>query len=261
MSNSNPHTNTATSPAAVSTAAGNIVPDADTQVFSVEIADEHPIPVFHSGGDTFFPDLGCPFTFAAKRQCSFMGETHRDLSDRMGPQVIGENKNGIGVDFNVLLGTDVLSQFALLFDYANKQLVVSRNKLSLQGDNVFEVSLKRTKPVVIELEYAGRPVPVVLDTGAPMAFFPKKITDAYPKSGRSWNDYSPMFGSWTTPVRKIPFSLCGYSLEIECGNTPTYDDCKNLAPVGATGIIGFALFSKFKVLLDFPRKKMFCQEC
>ena len=87
------------------------------RTFDINLVDGHLL--ISDNGNTILVDTGSPVTVHQGNILSFLGRDFAVYTSIMGDGIDKLSKLA-GFEFNTLLGMDILSQYRLVFDYANK---------------------------------------------------------------------------------------------------------------------------------------------
>ena len=102
---------------------------------------------------------------------------------------------------------------------------------------------------VVCMEINGQPLKMAIDTGAPLSYVDRMVTDDLEPIGEK-ADFHPKAGRYTTPVFKLEAEICGKKFTGAYGNLPTMMGL-SLKLGGLDGVVGYDFFKSFKVLFDF----------
>lgn len=170
-------------------------------------------------------------------------------------QTIQELSGMLGTKITTLLGTDILSNYKILFDYKNKVVEFSEQEIALAGTKT-AISVFEGIPV-IALSIKNQEFKFFLDTGAKLSYLPTNITSSY-TSIAIVKDFYPSLGSFETPCFEISTQFGKQNFVAKYGNLPPLLQ-QLLSLGGVQGIIGFDFFNNYKVALDLKSQTMKCE--
>lgn len=221
--------------------------------YKIDLYDGHLL--IHEDGKTLLLDTGSPVSLTNMNSFLFGGHEfsgHRNI----GGKGISEVSEQLGKDIDVLVGMDVLHLFTLIIDYKNLILGVYEQNPT-DYNNVCTVHLNKVAmgAITIPMSVEGTILNFALDTGAKISYINHRITSSdTPTDNRQ--DFNPLFGYFSTPI--FPKSVKVGDMDFLCnfGNLPQMAELP-LSMMGIGGVIGFDLFSAFKVCLDFKNDVMY----
>ena len=158
----------------------------------------------------------------------------------------------LGTKVTTLLGTDILANYKILFDYRNKSVIFSKEKCVFNGEEV-KISSFMGIPI-IELFVNNQKLKFFLDTGAKLSYLSNNFTANYHSIGREV-DFYPGVGEFETECYEILTKLGDREFSVKYGNLPDLLEM-TLMLGGTNGIIGFDLFNSFKVFLDINNRTL-----
>ena len=217
--------------------------------FNLELFNGHPI--INDGENTILIDTGAPATIHAAGIINFCSTAYICSKNYMG-LTIAQVSEMLGKNISALLGTDILSNYKILFDYNNKVVTFREQEVRLEGEDT-PISNFMGIPV-IALSIDGQELKFFLDTGAKLSYLPASITSKYSSIGTE-GDFYPGVGKFDTECFEIPTSLGNKHFMVKYGNLPALLQM-SLMLGGTDGIIGFDFFNHFKVLLDLKSNKL-----
>ena len=201
-------------------------------------------------GEFWLIDTGAPTSFGKSNLLSLDGEqfslgstyqglTHETLTSFVGVPCAG------------LLGTDVLGNFDHLFDTITGTLSISTSQFAHSGRNV-DLSEFMGIPV-LDVQIAGKPYRMFLDTGAQISYFQDDSFANFPSAG-SLIDFYPGVGQFETETRQIDVSLGGVGFTLRCGILPSLLGA-TLMMAKIDGIIGNQILGH-RIVGYFPRRRV-----
>jgi len=211
--------------------------------FNLEIFDGHPI--IQDGENRILIDTGAPSTIHVADNISFGGELFSCSENYMGLTAASLSEH-LGTKITTLLGTDILSEFRILFDYRNLEVSFSKGEIQLGGEQ-FELSNFMGIPI-IELLVGNQRKKFFLDSGAKLSYLSQSVTNSYTSVGKE-EDFYPGVGKFETDCFDIPTRLGEVEFVARYGNLPSLLQM-TLMLGGTDGVIGYDFFSNFRVLLD-----------
>lgn len=225
-----------------------------TKTFDIDFYDGHLI--INNDGQKVLVDTGSPVSIGRSNHFLFMDQEHNCMTSYLG-QDINAFAEMIGYDIDVLMGMDVIGNYNMLTDYKSAKVTFSTEDIPFES--VCIISIAQTKGVFfVVLKVKGEDVRLFLDTGAKISYIAETYT-----SGETaievLEDFYPMIGQFTTPIYAMEASIGGQSFPVKFGKLPKLIALP-LQMVGIEGIIGYDLFSKYKVLLDFHNNRMLLME-
>ena len=197
------------------------------------------------GENTILIDTGAPLTIHIANNIEFCGENY-NCSTSYGGITVEKISEMLGAHITTLLGTDVLMNYKILFDYRNKLVEFSKEELYLNGEEV-NISSFMGIPI-IELFIDNQKLKFFLDTGAKLSYLSSSFTTNYDIIGRE-DDFYPGVGQFETACYEILTRLRENEFIVKYGNLPDLLQM-TLMLGGTNGIIGFDFFNNFKILLD-----------
>jgi len=200
------------------------------------------------GGRKFVLDTGSPMSMAAVPGLDFRG---REL--RLPGNVVGltsaQLSEFVGTEVHGLLGTDVLNEQDLLFDFERGKLAVLNAPLPLEGEAI------PFKPVMgvplVEASVDGQAYGFFFDTGARISYFQEEdVLEKGPKIGRD-EDFYPGFGRFSTETYRLEVQLGSRVFSLVTGILPAMLGL-SLGMAGADGILGNEVLQGLKRLAYMP---------
>jgi hypothetical protein len=212
--------------------------------YHYEMKDGHII--FETDGREIMLDTGAP-TSIGKNEINFEGDTYVLQDNYLGVslETISEWS---GLEFDVLMGMDIIGGKDLLIDPANNSLVFE-DRLEGSG-HLLELKTLMGIPM-IEIEIAGETVELVLDTGAATSYLDPDLLEGL-DSVDEREDYYPLIGRFNTPIYQLDVSLDEESIDLEFGRLPDLLQM-TLMLTGCRGILGTQILQHFGYILSIPR--------
>ena len=216
------------------------------RTFDINLVDGHLL--ISNNGNTILVDTGSPVTVHQEDTLSFLGREFPVHTSILGDRIDSLCKLS-GIEFTTLLGMDILSQYRVVFDYENRELTfLTDEEAGMEGTTVPLVNVMGGVKAIC-LEINGQPLKMAIDTGAPLSYVDRIVTDDFESIGEK-EDFHPMAGRYTTPIFKLEAEFCGKRFTGTYGNLPTMMGL-SLKLGGLDGVVGYDFFKSFKVLFDF----------
>ena len=216
------------------------------RTFDINLVDGHLL--ISNNGNTILVDTGSPVTVHQEDTLSFLGREFPVYTSILGDRIDSLCKLS-GIEFTTLLGMDILSQYRVVFDYENRELTfLTDEEAGMEGTTVPLVNVMGGVKAIC-LEINGQPLKMAIDTGAPLSYVDRIVTDDFESIGEK-EDFHPMAGRYTTPIFKLEAEFCGKRFTGTYGNLPTMMGL-SLKLGGLDGVVGYDFFKSFKVLFDF----------
>ena len=216
------------------------------RTFDINLVDGHLL--ISDNGNTILVDTGSPVTVHQEDTLSFLGREFPVHTSILGDRIDSLCKLS-GIEFTTLLGMDILSQYRVVFDYENRELTfLTDEEAGMEGTTVPLVNVMGGVKAIC-LEINGQPLKMAIDTGAPLSYVDRIVTDDFESIGEK-EDFHPMAGRYTTPIFKLEAEFCGKRFTSTYGNLPTMMGL-SLKLGGLDGVVGYDFFKSFKVIFDF----------
>jgi hypothetical protein len=217
--------------------------------FQLEIFKGHPIII--EGEHRILIDTGAPSTIHRSGEIQFCGDDYDCTVNYMGLKISNISEL-LGMEITTLLGADILSEYKILFDYANKAVTFSKENLNFVGKTL-DITVFMGIPI-LQMSVNNQELKFFLDTGARLSFLSSDITRNYKCVGTE-EDFYPGVGPFQTDSFEVPTIFDGQLHLFKFGNLP--DLLQMTLMLGGThGIVGYDFFSKHQVLLDIRNRKL-----
>jgi hypothetical protein len=113
---------------------------------------------------------------------------------------------------------------------------------------------------LVEVSIAGRPVSLVLDTGAKITYLGPSIIREYPQVGRI-SDFYPFSGPFQTTRHEVPISVAGQEIVLQPGKTPRglqrfLTKFNTANRLNIKGLLGNDLYYHFKAHFELGRSRI-----
>jgi len=217
--------------------------------FQLEIFKGHPIIL--EGEHRILIDTGAPSTIHRSGEIQFCGDDYDCTVNYMGLKISNISEL-LGMEITTLLGADILSEYKILFDYANKVVTFSKEDLNFVGKTL-DIIVFMGIPI-LQMSVNNQELKFFLDTGARLSFLSSDITRNYKCVGTE-DDFYPGVGPFQTDCFEVPTVFDGQLHLFKFGNLP--DLLQMTLMLGGThGIVGYDFFSQYQVLLDIRNRKL-----
>lgn len=201
--------------------------------------------IIEDNGNTILIDTGAPGTIHVTNELRFMDSNFNASTDYMGLTAAALS-NMLGTKVTTLLGTDILSRFYVLFDYAGNAVTFSTEEIPFEGDTV---PLRNVMGVpILEIEINGVTQSCFLDTGAKISYTGEDTTEGLEDLG-TVSDFYTGIGEFETSTYTLDAKIGNREFSATFGNLPLLLQM-TLGLAGADGIIGYDLFRNFRVLIN-----------
>ena len=224
------------------------------ETFDIDLYDGHLI--FTNDGQKVLVDTGSPVTIGRSNHFVFMDQEHNCTTALMGKDINAISEM-MDYDIDVLMGMDVIGKYKMLADYKSKKVTFSSEDIPFEPICTAPIT-QEMGVVCVYLRVKGNDVKFALDTGARISY----IAEAYTLGEtqiEEREDFNPAIGQFTTPIYAMEASIGGQSFPVNFGKLPT-KLAMMLQMMGIEGAIGYDLFDKYKVLLDFHQNQMLLME-
>lgn len=216
------------------------------KTFDIDLYDGHLIIIID--GLKVLVDTGCPVTIAKQSSFDFMGQVF-SCHTSLGGKDINSLSQLMNYDLDVFMGMDIIEKFYILTDYKQKQVTFSDEPIPFDGTCSTPILRGHMGEVCINMTVKNTPVRVALDTGARISYIDKTLTEGETLL-ETKDDFNPMIGNYKTQVYTMEASIEKETFPVNFGVLPQALEMP-LKMMGIEGAIGFDLFNRYKVLLDF----------
>lgn len=217
--------------------------------FKIELFKGHAI--INDGENRILLDTGAPSTIHTSGSLDFCSESFGCLTNYMG-LTVSKISELLETEITTLLGSDVLSNFNILFDYKNEVVEFSKEEISLNGA---EICISNFMGIpIIEVVINNQKLKLFLDTGAKLSYLSDSLTNNYESIGTE-EDFYPSIGKFQTECFEIITSFGDNNFIVQYGNLPKLLQM-TLMLGGTDGIIGYDFFNNFKVVLDLRNNRL-----
>ena len=207
-------------------------------------------------GKKFVLDTGSPMSMAASPGLNFRGKDLQLPGNIMG-LTAGQLSGFIGTEVHGLLGTDVLNEGDLLFDFERGKLVIPGAPLPMEGE---AISFKPVMGVpLVEAVVDGQAFGFFFDTGARISYFQEEdVLAGFPRIGTD-EDFYPGFGRFSTDTYRLEVRLLSRAFSLVTGKLPAMLGL-SLGMAGADGILGNEVLQGLKSLAYMPGRNQIVME-
>lgn len=161
----------------------------------------------------------------------------------------------VGCDIVGLMGMDIIDKYCLWINTENFGNFISFSKENTAFSRYsFKTFSAMGVPGII-MQVGSQEVKLLFDTGAPISY----LNDRFLNSGeyvRTCRDFSPLTHTdYDVDLYRLPVSFCEKEFNVEFGNMPN-EVAMLLGMMGVDGIIGYDLFSNFRVIVQNGKIQM-----
>ena len=211
-----------------------------TYTYKLEIEKKHPILV-NQDGKRFLVDTGSPITMA--KPFSLCGRMMIGGTTAL----MGTIRNLSGLNVDGLIGLDILKKYHVVIDYANGQILFSKQPFAIKGERLPMNRMLGT--IGFDATINGQPCKVILDTGAQISYVNASLVEGDEIVGHD-TDFYPGLGTFDVELHRVALQIGDAGgMTVTVGVLPGLLACVT-ALVGQS-IIGYDLLSKAQVELDF----------
>lgn len=208
-------------------------------------------PIISDGDHRILIDTGSPTTIHTESNLVFGSKSYACSSNYMGLTASSISEM-LGTDITTLLGVDIQSDYIMLIDYQSKSIEFSTELFDMDG---IEVDISRFMGLpIIHMRIQNQVMRFFLDTGAKLSYVSEDVT-AHVESMGIEQDFYPGIGTFETECFLIPTILGDSEILVKYGHLPALLQMK-MTLANADGIIGYDLFSRFKVMLDLENETL-----
>ena len=217
--------------------------------FQIRLFKGHPI--INDGENIILIDTGAPSTIHTLDSLNFCSESFGCSTNYMG-LTVSKISEMLGTEITTLLGSDILSNFKILFDYKNEVVEFSKDEINFNGT---EIGISNFMGIpIVEMSIDNQKLKLFLDTGAKLSYLSDSLTSNYESIGAD-EDFYPGIGKFQTECFEIVSSFGDNSFVVKYGTLPTLLQT-TLMLGGTDGIIGFDFFNNFTVVLDLKNNRL-----
>ncbi|MDP6696111.1 MAG: hypothetical protein QF803_10925 [Gammaproteobacteria bacterium] len=200
----------------------------EPRTFPYSLHDDHFI--VEAGAQRWLLDTGSPVTVGSDP--IQLGSLTHEASDNYLGVNIDSLQEMVGVEFDALVGMDVLSQTSLLIDKAEKRVHFG----APAGDGNSPPLTFAAGIPIIELAVNECNTKLFFDTGAKITYLPSRLL-GNSRQVRTVDDFYPGLGPFSTPVFRVQATIGDQETEIETGQLPEQLEAM-VGLMGVDGILG-----------------------
>jgi len=198
--------------------------------------------IIHNGAARLLLDTGAPFSFGEKLAGipSVTGSPAKDVAG------FTAQKLSKAMDCHVdgVIGAETLRTQTLHIDPSAQKLVFLNTKI--KPEHGVHIHDKMNVPV-INVEFDGHGMPTIFDTGAPLGYVPRSMTEGHEPIG-IFDDFYPLCGAFRTEVFDITVRIGNREDVVSFGVLPK--EIENIhSNNGCPTIIGLGLLKNHKITL------------
>lgn len=162
----------------------------------------------------------------------------------------------VGVDFNGLLGTDILNEYDIVWDIQTETMKLAEDamdvgSLGLTGTDIEIGNIMGVPTLIATCGEAAKTM--FFDTGAPYSYL-TNFDEELPPEAEKVEDFLPGFGTFTTKLWQTDFKIGKAKHVLQTGELPTPIGM-SLSLAGTEGIIGNEIMTRCRIGY-FPRRNM-----
>lgn len=221
------------------------------ETYHIELEDGHMI--LACAGRIMLVDTGSQVSLTDCDSFAFAGKLHKKRSG-FKDKAIQMVRELLGFHIDVLLGMDVLADYALTIDYKRQTLEVSDEPMNFGGAPTIQFMTVFSKVPFVRANVGDKQYYMALDTGAKISYVRKEATDGVEPVDFS-SDFHPVYGRFETEIFELDVTVGDHSFMCEFGVLPPSFPV-DLSKMMLGGVLGYDFFKKFRVRLDFRRSLM-----
>lgn len=219
------------------------------KTFGLELFDGHPI--IRNDGDIILIDTGSPGSVHDQGNLDFMGKNHRVNRSYQGVTSHSLSEL-VGTRITALMGTDVLKNYRVLFDYGNNKFTFNEDEIPMEGH---ETNLQSFMGLsIVQMSIDGKCLKFFLDTGARLSYLSGNYTRNYKATGIE-EDFYPGAGRFRVACFELETTIGTDRFPVKYGEAPALVE-GILNGSNVNGIIGYDFFSQFTILLDLKNNSL-----
>ncbi len=211
----------------------------------------------HTPQGKWLVDTGAPTSISPKTILSFdlqgyqrSFEVQQNYMGLSIPSLI----NLVGVEFDGLLGTDILNEYDILWDIKSETMLLTETEMDVRSIGLVgnELGIGNIMGVpTLQVACAGQSLTMFFDTGAPYSYLTKSL-EPLPPSAHEVEDFLPGFGTFTTKLGQTSFEADQTIYSLQTGELPALIGM-SLSIAGSDGIIGNEIMTDRRIGY-FPRR-------
>ncbi|MSP88803.1 MAG: hypothetical protein EXQ92_08340 [Alphaproteobacteria bacterium] len=192
------------------------------------------VPVVDLSGLAVILDTGSPTSFGTVGALDIQGREFPLASHYLNLDIDAINRH-LRSPVAALIGTDILREFVVMFDFGTSVLRMNADQPSAPQDAVRVTEVMGVPVVSARLEGADQPM--IIDTGAALSYLVPSVAEACKGVGATMDDFMPLLGPFRTELFEGHLSV-GRSIGIlRFGVLPPPLDGL-LGLLGVSGVIG-----------------------
>ncbi|MBO5085966.1 MAG: hypothetical protein J6B65_01870 [Paludibacteraceae bacterium] len=218
----------------------------EENVFDTIVFNKHLL--IDDGRGAILVDTGSPTSFHESRKfnigedefnvsASCMGVNAKYLTEKVGCDIVG------------LIGMDIISKYSLWINTENFGNFISfyKENASFSRYSVKTFSAMGVPGIVMNV--GAHEVKLLFDTGAPISYLSNKFLKGEELVG-TCRDFSPLTHTdYDVNLYRLPVDFCEEEFDVEFGSMPA-EVAMLLGTMGVDGIIGYDLFSRFRIIVE-----------
>ena len=220
------------------------------KTFSINNFDKHLI--IEENGKTYLIDTGSPFSVHDGDSLEFCGQ---QFTDNMAPCSPENISSLLGMHIDALVGYNVLTHYAILFDYDQGEITFSDEELTLPNAISLPINTSFGVPKV-RMSLLGNEDDFFLDTGAKISYVASETTEGLTPDETD-TDFYLGYGDFETPIFNLETTIAGKSFRVRYGNLPFLLERTLMGLSNTKGVIGYDFFNSFKVLIDYRTNMLY----
>jgi hypothetical protein len=215
--------------------------------YKYELVNGHIIAI--DGEKRLLIDTGSPTSMSELSPIDFAGFATEVTNNFGGVSPESLSKN-IDMPINALIGTDILCQFDMTIDSAQRMLLL--------GDEIFNTSENNLKIdrfmgiPILTVFVKDKKARMFFDTGAKLSYLDHSLTAGLASVGEE-EDFYPQLGTFKTNIYDVPITIGIDTISMRVGNLPQLLQM-TLTMANTQGILGTAFLEEFKVSLSLKRE-------
>lgn len=208
--------------------------------YDIKLADGHVL--IDGGNGWLLVDTGSPLSFHESGRIILCGQSFSVPTELLNTDAdyLSEHINEC---VGGLVGMDILGTFGVKFD-----LPAGKLTFGCPTDGMTRIpSHTGLGYVSMDMTLNGRPVRVILDSGAPISYVSPSITEGLTPIGYK-TDFHPTAGVFETPIFEFPASFAGKDFTMQAGHLPGLMGM-SVSLLGVKGIVGLEILSRFPLAI------------
>jgi len=195
---------------------------------------DHGVPVADFSGLAVILDTGSPASFGTIGALDIHGREFPLASHYLNVNIDAINRH-LKSPVAALIGTDILREFVVTFDFASGALLLSADQPPVPQDAVSVTDVMGVPVVSARLEGAGQSM--IIDTGAALSYLVPPVAEACRSVDATMDDFMPLFGAFRTALFEGHLSVGRSTGVRRFGVLPPPLDGL-LGMLGVSGVIG-----------------------